>query len=135
MNDTSRRPWLPHRNVPLSIDRLFPETKRNKFGRAALRRKPVANSIGDTPSGSAEQGRLGGMTGDSDRRRLLFDDALQGSRSALWAPYYLALQAGGMRTTVAFMALGRKLARVCFALLRSGTDCSPEVRKTACPQT
>jgi len=49
--------------------------------------------------------------------------------------YYLALRARGMSTTAAFVALGRKLARVCFTLLKNDTDFNPEVRKMACPPT
>lgn len=53
--------------------------------------------------------------GDSELRRLLFNAAMQGQRNALWEPDYLALRARGLSTTAAFVALARKLARVCFA--------------------
>ena len=57
--------------------------------------------------------------GDSELRRLLFNAAMQGRRSALREPDYLPLRARGFSTTAAFVALGRKLARVCFALLQN----------------
>ena len=41
----------------------------------------------------------------------------------------------GVSTTTALEAFGRKFARVCSALLKSGTDVNSEVRKMACPQT
>lgn len=59
--------------------------------------------------------------GNSELRRLLFNAAMQGRRRDLWVPCYLAMRTRGMSTTAAFVALGRKLARVCFALLRNGT--------------
>ena len=62
---------------------------------------------------------------DSELRRLLFNAAMQGRRSALWEPHYLALRARGMNATTAFVALGRKLARVCFALLNSEAKFDP----------
>lgn len=67
--------------------------------------------------------------GDSELRRLLFNAAMQGRRNRLWEPYYLALRSRGLSTTAAFVALGRKLARVCFALLKNGTDFNPIFRQ------
>ncbi len=73
--------------------------------------------------------------GDSELRRLLFNAAMQGRRSALWEPYYLALRARGMSTTAAFVALGRKLARVCFALLQNETDFNSNLLFKGCALT
>jgi hypothetical protein len=50
-------------------------------------------------------------------------------------PYYLALRQRGLSATAAFVALGRKLARVCFALLKNGTEFNPELRLRACATT
>ena len=60
--------------------------------------------------------------GDPEVRRLLFNAAMQARRSPVWEPYYLALRQRGLSTTAAFVALGHKLARVCFALLQNGTE-------------
>ena len=73
--------------------------------------------------------------GDSELRRLLFNAAMQGRRSALWEPYYLALRARGMSTTAAFVALGRKLAKICFALLQKNTDFNPYFSLKGCALT
>ena len=73
--------------------------------------------------------------GDPEVRRLLFNAAMQGRRNPLWEPYYLSLRARGMSTTAAFVALDRKLARVCFALLKNGTDFNPDRRSGACAET
>ena len=70
--------------------------------------------------------------GDSELRRLLFNAAMQGRRNSLWEPYYLRLRQRGFSTTAAFVALGRKLARVCFALLRNQTDFNPDLQPGAC---
>ena len=73
--------------------------------------------------------------GDSELRRLLFNAAMQGRRNALWEPYYLALRARGMSTTAAFVALGRKLARVCFALLNNEAEFDPTRSVKGCALT
>lgn len=73
--------------------------------------------------------------GDPELRRLLFNAAMQGRRSPHWEPYYLRLRQRGLSTTAAFVALGRKLARLCFALLRNGTDFNPEIRLGGCHAT
>ena len=73
--------------------------------------------------------------GDPEIRRLLFNAAMQARRSPLWEPYYLALRQRGLSATAAFVALGRKLARVCFALLKNGTEFNPNLRSGACVTT
>lgn len=60
--------------------------------------------------------------GDPEVRRLLFNAAMQARRNPLWEPYYLALRERGFSTTAAFVALGRKLARVAFALLQKNVE-------------
>jgi hypothetical protein len=60
--------------------------------------------------------------GGPEVRRLLFNAAMQARRNPLWEPYYLALSEQGFSTTAAFVALGRKLARVAFALLQRNVD-------------
>ena len=73
--------------------------------------------------------------GDPEVRRLLFNAAMQARRSPLWEPYYLALRQRGLSATAAFVALGRKLARICFALLKNGTEFNPNLRSGACAST
>ena len=73
--------------------------------------------------------------GDPELRRLLFNAAMQGRRSAHWEPYYLRLRQRGLSSTAAFVALGRKLASLSFALVRNGTDFSSETHHRACHAT
>ena len=73
--------------------------------------------------------------GDPEIRRLLVNAAMQARRSPLWEPYYLTLRRRGLSATAAFVALGRKLARVCFALLKNGTEFNPALRLGACTPT
>jgi hypothetical protein len=47
-----------------------------------------------------------------------------------WAPYYLRLRERGLSSTAASVALSRKLAKVCFALLRTNTPFVPAVCNT-----
>lgn len=63
--------------------------------------------------------------GEAEVRRLLYNAAMAARRHRLWAPYYVALIERGLSTTAALVALGRKLARVCFALLRKEAQFDP----------
>lgn len=56
--------------------------------------------------------------GNPELRRLLFNAARAGARTAQWNPYYLSLRSRGHSTTAAAVALSRKIARLAFALLR-----------------
>lgn len=69
--------------------------------------------------------------GDPEVRRLLFNAAMQARRSPVWEPYYLALIERGFSTTAAFVALGRKLARVTFALLQKQAVFDPKMHAVA----
>jgi transposase len=70
--------------------------------------------------------------GDGEIRRLLFNAAMQARRNALWAPYYLRLRDRGLSSTAAFVALSRKLAKVCFALLQNNSEFDPLTHRAAC---
>lgn len=59
-------------------------------------------------------------------RWLQVNAAVQGRRSVLWEPISLRLRQRGQSSTAAFAALARKLARLCFALLRKGTAVNPD---------
>ena len=67
--------------------------------------------------------------GEPEVRRLLYNAAMAARRSPLWEPYYRALIDRGLSTTAALVALGRKLARVCFALLKHNRTFDP----SCCP--
>jgi transposase len=73
--------------------------------------------------------------GDGEIRRLLFNAAMQGRRNPLWAPYYLRLRDRGLSSTAAFVALSRKLARVCFALLKNHANFNPQTFQIPCTST
>ena len=63
--------------------------------------------------------------GDSELRRLLYNAAMAACSNPLWAPYYLSLRKRGLSATAALMALGRKLARVCFVLMKQDVKFDP----------
>ena len=73
--------------------------------------------------------------GDGEIRRLLFNAAMQARRNELWEPYYLRLRDRGLSTTAAFVALSRKLAKVCFALLQNNSQFDPPAHAPACRST
>jgi len=61
--------------------------------------------------------------------------AMQARRNPLWEPYYLRLRDRGLSSTAAFVALGRKLAKVCFALLQNNSQFDPRQHRPACMST
>lgn len=73
--------------------------------------------------------------GDGEIRRLLFNAAMQARRNALWEPYYLRMRDRGLSSTAAFVALSRKLAKVCFALLQNNSQFDPLAHRPACMPT
>lgn len=64
--------------------------------------------------------------GDSEVRRLLHNAAMSASRSPRWKSYYQTRRDGKYSTTQALVMLARKLARVVFALLKSGDEYQPK---------
>ncbi|HUW52137.1 MAG TPA: transposase [Rhodanobacter sp.] len=63
--------------------------------------------------------------GDPEVRRLLYLAAMSARRSATWRGFYDRAIARGMTPTQALVALGRKLARIAFALLKTGSEYQP----------
>jgi transposase len=58
-------------------------------------------------------------------RHLLHLAAMSASKTRLWKPAYLALRARGLHTTEAFVVIARRLARIAFAIFRSGQPFDP----------
>lgn len=87
-----------------------------------------------------ESGRFRGRRkltkkGEPELRRLLFNAAMRGRQHAHWEPYYLALRDRGLSSTAAFVAVGRKMARLCFVLLNKDADFDPNFCSRACMAT
>jgi transposase len=73
-------------------------------------------------SGQKDGRRSLSKRGDGEARRLLYNAAMSGARTAAWKPFYETQRAAGLCTTEAYVTLARKLARVVFALLKSGKE-------------
>ena len=73
--------------------------------------------------------------GDPEIRRLLYNAAMSACRHGSWAPYYRALRDRGLSGTAALVALSRKLARVCYALLQHQHSFDPARRPATCSTT
>jgi transposase len=73
--------------------------------------------------------------GDPEIRRLLYNAAMCGCRSAHWKPYYQSLRERGFSGTAALMILARKMVRVCYALLSKQLSFDPEFRQLPCNAT
>jgi transposase len=65
--------------------------------------------------------------GEPECRRLLFNAARAAVKRPIFKPAYEGLLARGMSKTAAAVNISRRLARVCFALLRDGTQWNPNV--------
>lgn len=83
-------------------------------------------------SGQKEGRRHLSKRGDGEARRLLYNAAMSGSRTAAWKPFYDVQRAAGLSTTEAFVSLARKLARVVFALLKNKTEYKSKAAEGAC---
>jgi transposase len=70
--------------------------------------------------------------GDSELRRLLYNAAMSASSTPRWRPYYERHLARGLTKIQALVALGRKLARVAFALMQNQSDYQPKIPQEAC---
>lgn len=73
--------------------------------------------------------------GDPEIRRLLYMAAMTARRSAAWKDFYERALARGLTATQALVALGRKLARIAFALLSKGTEYQSKVPSQTCAAT
>jgi transposase len=58
-------------------------------------------------------------------RHLLHLAAMSASKTRLWKPAYQALRARGLHTTEAFVVIARRIARIAFAMFRSGQPFDP----------
>ena len=65
--------------------------------------------------------------GESECRRLLFNAARAAVRGEAMKPYYERLLKRGLSKIAAAVAVSRKLARICFAMLRNGTEYCPNL--------
>ena len=64
--------------------------------------------------------------GDPEARRLLHNAAMSACRTSAWKGCYEEQRARGFSTTQALVILGRKLARVVFALLKGQSEYQPK---------
>lgn len=69
--------------------------------------------------------------GDPELRRLLYMAAMTACRSPTWKPFYERALARGLTPIQALVALGRKLARIAFALLKNQSVYQPKAPKMA----
>ncbi len=84
-----------------------------------------------------ESGRFKGQRkltkkGNPEIRRLLFNAARSGARTAQWKPYYDTLRERGLTTTAAAVAIARKMARLAFALMRDQTEYQAKYDEKTC---
>lgn len=71
-------------------------------------------------SGTYQGRRRLSKQGNPEIRRLLYNAAMAAKKTPTWAAYYQRYLDRGLKKTEALVILGRKLARVAFALIRSG---------------
>lgn len=65
--------------------------------------------------------------GPSEMRRLLYNAAMSGSKTATWNPMYERARAAGKTTTESLIIVARKLARVAFGLFKTHSAFDPSM--------
>lgn len=73
--------------------------------------------------------------GDPELRRLLFNAAMAASRSERWKPVYAGYLSRGLSRIQSLVILARKLARIAFALLKTGIPYQSRPAGGACLAT
>lgn len=63
--------------------------------------------------------------GNPEIRRLLFNGARAGARTPYWNEMYNSLRNRGLSTTASHVAIGRKMARLAYALMRDKSEFIP----------
>ena len=76
-------------------------------------------------SGTFQGRRRLSKQGSPELRRLLYNAAMAAKKTSTWAAYYQSYIDRGLKKTQALVILGRKLARVAFAIIRSGQPYQP----------
>lgn len=64
--------------------------------------------------------------GPAELRRLLYNAAMSGAKTATWRPVYEHYRARGWSSTAALVILARKIARVAFSIYHNETTFKPE---------
>lgn len=82
-------------------------------------------------SGTKTARRRLSKKGDPEIRRLAHVAAMAASRSGRWKDMHLANQARGMSRIQSLVIIARKLARLAFALLKSGQEYQPHLHREA----
>lgn len=80
-------------------------------------------------SGTKRGQRRLSKRGPAEGRRLLFNAAMAGIKSPVWAPRYEQCRARGLASTEALIAIARKMLRVAFTLYKTQTDFNPALMK------
>ena len=82
-------------------------------------------------SGQKRGRRRVSKRGPAELRRLLYNCAQAGVKTAVWKPYYQALLAREFSTTQALVILARKLLRIAYSLWRQA-DARFDAQKIGC---
>lgn len=78
-------------------------------------------------SGAKRGQRFLSKRGPAEGRRLLFNAAMAGIKSPVWAPLYQQCRNRGLASTEALIVIARKMLRVAFALYKTQTDFNPQI--------
>ena len=120
---------------PLTSMALVATFHRHKFHSADAYIAFMGLDVRVRDSGTFRGRRKLTKKGDPELRRLLYNAAMAACRQPVWQGYYRSLRQRGMSGTQALVALSRKLARVCYALLQQQTTFDPTLRPIGCTAT
>lgn len=107
---------------PLTATALANSYQRGPFSRSDAFIAFLGLDVRVRDSGRCRGRRKLTKQGDPELRRLLYNAAMAASRSERWKPVYQRHLDRGLSRIQSLVVLARKLARIAFALLKSG-DC------------
>jgi transposase len=120
---------------PITSLALVTTFKRHDFHSADAFIAYMGLDVRVRDSGTLRGRRKLSKKGDPELRRLLYNAAMAACRQPHWKSYYRSLRDRGFSGTAALVAVSRKLARVCYALLQKQTSFNPEFRTRPCMST
>ncbi len=120
--DDYRRCQTIHGIGPINAAALVAFYHRGEFRKADSFVSFMGLDVRVRESGKFKGKRKLTKKGNPEIRRLLFNAARAGARTAQWKPYYNSLLDRGLTTTAAAVAVARKIARLAFALMRDQTE-------------
>lgn len=137
--DQAQLPTAAARQVegvgPLTATALANAYQRGQFANSDAYIAFLGMDVRVRDSGASRGRRKLSKKGDPEYRRLLYNAAMGAVRTDTFRPLYEGYLARGLTKIQSLVIIARKLARIAFALIRSGEIYRPSQPKRACVGT